>query len=492
MSGGPTSPGQSIRVSAFFTVGGSALQFSILFFGSVIIARLLTPEEMGVFAIAVTANGLVFALQNTGVSQYIVAEQTLSARRLGALLTLQALQSAAMAAVLVLLSFALAEILDEPRVVPAISLLSVATLLGPWELVAGGLLQREMRFGRLFVISVSKAVVTTAVAIVAAANGFSYASLALGTVAGAAAGSALGLAFCWRRIRVRPNLEGWRHYWRFGSAMLGITAVTNLCSRTGIIVLGRLTDMASVGLFSRAAGITEMVQLGVMEPLGRLVLPTLAAQRRAGSDLSRTYLRAAAVITALNWAAFGGVAVLADPLIALIYGPTWLPAAPVLVWLCIARMLVELVVSPIELMVATERLHLLTRVLCVRSVIGLAAFSAGAWVGLEWAAAGRALEAWVGVCLTLPLVRAAAGVTLGELSRVWGVSLIAAATAVAPSATWMQMQGWPSEVAPQILAALILVGALGWLLVLFAFGHEIWGQVRQMCSLAAFRPQGRR
>jgi O-antigen/teichoic acid export membrane protein len=484
MTGAEATPGRSIRVSAAYTVASNALQFGILFAGSVIIARLLTPDEMGVFAIAAAAQGLVFAFQNTGVIQYVIGQDSLPPRRIGAVLTIQALQSAAMAFVLVMLAQGVAWLLEEPRIIPAITPLALAALLAPAEMLPVGLLQREMRFDRLFVLGIGKAVASTAVAIAGAVHGLSYASLSWGALAGAVVAASIGLAFCGRRLRVRPNLEGWREYWRFGAAMLSIVVITNLCSRVSVILLGKLTDMASVGLFSRATGIVEMVQFGVMEPLGRLVLPSLAAQRRQHGEIGSTYLRAASVITAVNWAAFGGLAVLAEPLIELIYGPAWVPASAALVWLCLARMILELATCPIEVMVATDRLPALTRPVTIRAVLGLAAFAAGASFGLAWAASARALEAVLGVALVLPLLLAVTGVARAELLRVWGVGFAACLGATAPAFAYMQWQGWPATLPPATLAGLLLAGMLGWGLVLLACRNEI----RSQMLLALARP----
>lgn len=479
-------PRRSIRASAGLTVGANLLQFGILFVASVIIARLLTPDELGVFAIAMAANGLIFAFQNTGVAQFITAQEDLPPRRLGAILAMQGLQSLAMAAALLVAAHLLALLLDEPRLVPAIGILAIAAILAPVEMVANGLFQREMRFDKALVLIVGKAVTNAVVSIACALHGLSYASLSWGTVAGAAIGLVLAALLGGRRLVVPLNLDGWRDYWRFGSAMLSIVAVTNLCNRAALILLGRITDMASVGLFSRAMGMAEMIQSGLTDPLARLVLPTLAERNRISAEFRQAYLRALAVMTAVSWAAFGGLAVLAAPVIALVYGSPWLPAAPLLVWLCLARMLMDIVPCYVEVMVAAGRLPLLARPLQVRAVTGLVAFTLGAWFGLSEAAMARAAEAALGVALTLPLVRAAAGIGLGELARHWAASLAAAAAATAPAALWMQAHGWPSEVAPATLLGLVAAGVCGWLLVLALTGHEIWAQLRQLL------PGGRR
>lgn len=467
-----------MRASAGLTIGANLLQFGILFVASVIIARLLTPDELGVFAIAMAANGLIFAFQNTGVGQYIIAQDTLSPRRLGAILTIQSLQSAAMAAALLVAAHLLAALLEEPRLVPAIGILAIAAIIAPAEMMASGLFQREMRFDKALVLVAGKSLANAAVSIACALHGLSYASLSWGAVGGAATGLVLAVLLCGRRLAVPPNLDGWRDYWRFGSAMLSIVAVTNFCSRIALILLGRITDMASVGLFSRATGMAEMIQYGLTDPLARLVLPALAERNRIPADFRAAYLRAMAVMTAVSWAAFAGLAVLAAPVIALVYGTPWLPAAPLLVWLCIARILMDIVPCYMEVMVAAGRLPQLARPLQARAIAGLAAFALGASFGLTEAAMARAAEAALGVVLTLPLVRAAAEIGMRDLLRIWGTSLAAALAAVAPAVAWMQAHGWPSQLAPGVLVGLVAAGAGAWLVVLALTRHEVWQQLQ--------------
>ena len=481
MNAGPRPP-SSIRTSAAFTIGSNALQFGIQFISSVIIARLLSPDEMGVFSIAMAAYGLVFAFQNTGVIQYLVSQEELTPSKIGTTIGMNALQSLAFAATLIALSFGVAWILSDARIVPAVSLLAVSALLTPMIQIPVGLMQRAMRFDSLFVINVASTTVNAGVAVACAMYGLSYASLAWGSIAGSLVSGSIGCALCWRQLLVAPTLEHWREYWRFGLSMLSIVIITNLCSRSSIIVLGKLTSVATVGYFGRATGIVEMVQYGLIEPLSRLVLPTLSEHKRRGEAFGKTYLRVANVITAVSWASFAGLAVLAEPLITLVYGPTWLPAAPALVLLCAARMLIEFSSCSIEVMVASDRLAAMPRLAAVKSVAGLAAFSIGATFGLVWASAGRVLESALSSILYLPQIRSATGVRQVELGSVWLFNFVATLAAIAPALGWMIAFDWPSELPILTLLALIASGVACWLIVLFLFKHEIWMQIRQVLN----------
>ena len=113
-------------------------------------------------------------------------------------------------------------------------------------------------------------------------------------------------------------------------------------------------------------------------------------------------------------------------MIALVYGETWLPAAPVLVWLCLGRMITEFSPCYMEVMVAAGQLQRLSGALRLRAAAGFCAFSIGACFGLQEAAMSRVLEGMLNALMVVPLVRAATGLGWGALGRCWGLSAAAA------------------------------------------------------------------
>lgn len=482
----------SVRKSMAWSLTGSVGFFVIQFAASVIVARLLTPAEFGVYGVALAAVTLLLAFQNLGFQSFIVREATLDAPTLGTVHTMAILQGAALAALLYAGAPALAAFLDEPRVTPALRILCLFAALTPVEPLASGHFQRRHRFDLVVATGLARVVVAAATSVFLAYRGFSYASLSWGSVAGGAAAALVGIAFAGRELAVRPTLARWRTVWAYGSNILATMALANIVSRLPDIILARLAGMATVGLYGRASGIIESFNTGVMYGVNGVVLKGLVDSREALGRIDSVYLRAVRTTTGLFWPMYAGLGILSGPVITMIYGPRWAAAAPVLALLCAAAVIQTALVARQEVLITAGRVAELPRLEGLRGAVGLTLFAAGATQGLVPAAAARVAEALTQHGLFVRRIRAAADTSFGAIYRCYGPSLVVTAAAVLPSLAVMQARGWPAEIPPGEMAAAILGGVALWFGALFAVGHELRAEIgtvgRAVAARLGWRP----
>lgn len=476
----------SVRKSMAWSLTGSLGFFVIQFGASVIVARLLTPTEMGVYGVSLSALMLLTAFQNLGFQSFLVREGALADETIGTVLTMAMLQGAALSALLYLGAPLLAGFLDEPRITHALRILCLFALLSPVETIAGGLFQRQMRFDLSTVVGFVRVSSAAAIAVALAYRGYSYASLSWGASLGQALTTAVAVMFLGRELLRRPTLTRWRDVWGYGRNILVTTSLANLFSRLPDIVLGKLAGIATVGFYGRASGIVDAFNTGVLYGVHRVVLKALVASRDLTGRIDYVYLRTLRAATGLFWPMYAGLAVLSGPVIAMIYGPRWTAAAPVLALLCLAGIIQVSVMSRQEVLIATGRERELPKLEAIRGGVGLSLFTVGASYGLVPAAASRIGEALALHLSSIGRIREAADTTFRALYRCYGASALVTLAAVAPAATLMVRRHWSTQVAPAEMFAVIAAGALCWLAALFVTKHELRSEVTKgWRSLAA-------
>ena len=108
----------------------------VIYFGAtVILARLLTPEELGIFSVGMAVIGMAHALRDFGVSTYVIQEEHLDEARVQTAFTVTLIISWSIGGILASLSGTLASFYDEPRIRGLILLLSTTFLFLPWSSV---------------------------------------------------------------------------------------------------------------------------------------------------------------------------------------------------------------------------------------------------------------------------------------------------------------------------------------------------------------------
>ena len=140
-------------------------------------------------------------------------------------------------------------------------------------------------------------------------------------------------------ITFRPGFTDWRRITKFGVQILMVGVMGATASRVTDILMGRLIGLSALGLYTRASGLNGMLIENVHTVIARIVFVDFSERRRRSLPLRDSYLRIVAMVTALLWPAFAGLAILAGPVVRTIYGPAWTDAAPLLSLLCISSVI---------------------------------------------------------------------------------------------------------------------------------------------------------
>ncbi len=461
--------------------------FVLQFGSSVVLARLLTPYEMGVYAVAYAITSMLGLIRAFGLNTFLIRETHPTPRVVRTVFTINALLAIATSAAIMALSRAGGAWLGEVGVQHVLVLLGLLPLIGLFDFLPATFLERHGAFRVIALINLSKTTVSTLVTIALARDAFSYMSFAWGTLAGALVGAVCLNIVGWHHVTLQPCLQDWRRVTRFGMQILMVAAVGRSVGRLSDLLLGRLVGIGELGLYSRASGLNNLLWDNLHMVIGRIVFVEFAERWRNDSPIREVYLRIVSMITALLWPAFAGLAIFAGPVVLTVYGANWTSAALPLSMLSLSGLIMTSVTMAGEIYLVSGETRQFLHYEVKRSMFGLTLFLIGCLGGLSWAAASRIGEA-IGIvyfCRTdlLRITRT----EVGDYPPIYRQSLILTVVACAPALLLMFANDWSARTPLLPIAAVVGLGIAAWGLCLWLMRHPLFDEAR-IIGRRLFRP----
>jgi O-antigen/teichoic acid export membrane protein len=453
----------NVRRSLVWTFAGNYSAFAIQFAATLILARILTPEQIGIFSVASVLVTIAHTVRDFGVGQYIIQEQELTRERIRTAFGIAILIGWSMAAVLVALSLPMAHFYKEPGVGHVIMVLALNFVLIPLATIPLALWRREMHFAPHYVNRISGALAHSVVAIVMALHGFGYWAMAWASCAAIVANVLVSFIL---RPPQMPWLPGFKEYRRVLS-FCGMASSATVMKEVGTgapdLVIGRVLGMHDVGLFGRAMGLIQIFERYVSASVLSVTLPLFSLQQRESGDVRPTYLRALSLVTGVAWPFFGVLAFMAYPIVRLMYGPQWDDAVPVARILCLHAAINVLFYFAGHTLIAVGSVKQNMWFEFVRQPVTIVLLLAAAPFGLTVVAAIMVASSLFGLFLSSRLLQQSIGLDWRELGAAVGPSLmVTVCTVVGPIAITLLTRIGPDNVWRPLALALLWAGA-AWL-----------------------------
>ena len=329
----------TVRKSLAFSFAEKYSIMVLQFASTLILARLLTPEEIGIFSIGAVIVGLAHMLRDFGVANYLVQEKELTPERIKTALGVTLTIAWSTALLLYLASDSIAGFYDEPGVKKITAILAFSFLFIPFSSTVLGLLRRKMNFRTLYFINFVAAVAHAITGVSLAMLGYGFESLAWASIASAGTTVIIGIIKRPEGAQFMPSLKEFRRIFRFGSYSSAANFIQEAGTTAPDLAIGKLLGFSPLGIYSRAFGFVSIFNYAITAAITPVVIPAFAEAHRNGTPIKKHYLLATNYYSALAWPFFCFMAIMAQPLILLLYGNQWTDAAPIAQLLCIAFML---------------------------------------------------------------------------------------------------------------------------------------------------------
>ena len=316
--------------AALWGASGSAVQLALQLGIQVILARLLGPEQYGLFAMAAVVV-LLSSFFTISLAYGLIQKRTVTDEDVRFVNFWQLSVGAAVAIAVFLLADPAAGFFNEPRVAPLIRAMSIVCLLQAAAGPSANLLTRDLDFKSIYLAGIaSYAVGYGLVGIPLAISGYGVNALVMAFITQ----TLLSLALLYGCKRHVLGFVTWHRdayaLWSYGFTVFATNINNCVLLHLSRVVVGRLFPSAAMGLYAISYNLVLQLAGAVM---GTVQPPLFSASSRVQDDVARlraVFLKLLAATTLLAAPIFAGMAVVPETIMLALYGQEWGESAPLL------------------------------------------------------------------------------------------------------------------------------------------------------------------
>ena len=329
-----TEAGRRAISGAKLTLMGQWTKLAAQLLSVVILARLLSPEDFGLFAMVVAITGFALVIGDFGFSSAAIQAKRISHQQKSNLFWLNTLVGIIAAVVLLLLAGPIEDFYDASGVREILGVLSLNFIISAMTTQFAANVTRSMKFKVLFIADVGGAVLGLVLAVALGLMGAGvWALVAQKVTLTVATLVVVAVGGGWR-----PSMPGrapMRALISFGWKTFAVQVLTYVSTAIPVVSLGRSSPPAEVGFYERAQQLYQMPTAQLATPLTRVMLPVLSGQQDDKEALTSYLTRAQVIIAYVVGGVMAMTVVFADLVVNVALGDGWEAAAPILAILCL-------------------------------------------------------------------------------------------------------------------------------------------------------------
>jgi O-antigen/teichoic acid export membrane protein len=392
--------GRTTRGGAL-TVVSQGFKFFAGIAATVVLARLLTPQDYGLVGMVAVVTGFVSMFKDMGLSMATIQKSEINFEQASTLFWV----NVALSVLVMLLTIALAPLVarfyHEPRLTWITIVLAGSFIFGGLTAQHEALLRRQMRFAALASAEIIALLVGIGTAIVMAWRGAGYWSLVFSQVALAFAYAVGVWIVCDWRPRLPRRDTGVRSMLAFGRNLTGFSIVNYGARNLDNMLIGRFWGSESLGLYARAYQLLLLPIDQINTPIAAVAVPALSRLADSPERYRQAYLRILEKIALLTMPGMALMIATSDWVVALLLGPRWMGVSRLFAFLGVVG-LIQPVANTVGWLFITQGR---TRHLFQWGLIGSTIMIIGIVAGLPWGALGVAVSySFVFLCIVTPLL----------------------------------------------------------------------------------------
>ncbi len=291
---------------------------------------MLSKGDFGLIAVAIVAINYLSIFKDLGLGAALIQRRGDIDEAADTVFTLNLVVGFFLAVTVFPIAPLIASYFGDPQVTPVLRWLGLSFLINAIGSVHIVRLTRELDFRRKLIPDMGNAIVKGVVSISMAFSGFGVWSLVFGQLSGAIASTVLvWTVFPWRpRITVNRSLAG--TLFKYGASVMGTDSIGIVTENLATIIVGRICGLATLGVYSIAYRLPEMLVISILWVMGGVVFPAFSAIQNQTNEMREGFLATIRLIEIIATPICLGLVIAADPIIRVLFGDQWLDAIPIL------------------------------------------------------------------------------------------------------------------------------------------------------------------
>lgn len=354
----------------------------VQFVVSIVLARILVPEDFGVIAMLAMFIGVAGVFIDSGFSSALIQRQNTTHTDESTVFFFNLGMGAVAALLLCAAAPWIATFFKQPVLQYLTYAMAFNLFVNAFGSIHNTLLSKEMNFKTLAKVGVVSSVVAGALAIYMASQGYGVWSLAgHSVVSGIVTVLLLWLWHPWRPAWTF-SFASLRSFFRFGGYTMAATLTDVFSTNLYLIMIGKMYSVRDVGFYDRAQRTQQLPITLMMGIINRVAYSAFATVSEDKARLVRGLRQAQAVSMFVNIPILVGVIILAEPLVLTLFGAQWLPCVPILQVLGLGGLIWPLHVLNLNILIAQGRSDLFFKITMFKKVFTISLTVAASFYGV--------------------------------------------------------------------------------------------------------------
>ncbi len=455
-----------VRTAVIWRSGSQVLTQIVSWCSTLIVIRLLAPQDYGLFAMAQVMLVLLSTMNGWGLASALIREAEVSKERLRQTLGMLVLMNCGLALAQFLAAPLVALWFGQPQVTSLLRVLALLYLAVPFCALPHAMMSRRMDFRRPAQVRLAAALMGAATALTGAFHDWGVWTLVAAPLVMIVT-EATGMTWV-SGAPIRPSFRfrGAGHIAGFGGVMTATQLFWFVQSQSDVMIAGRTLDPHTLGVYTTGLFLAQLLAAKFVPPINEVAYAAYSRSQETGSAALLATIR---LVMLIALPAYAGMAVVAQPLVPVLLGDKWIEIIPLLPILAGAMAMLTLQILFAPATNARGVPWAALRIAIIGSVVMPSAFLIGSQWGIEGFAWG-----WVGgmavlTGATVTLSGRIVGLKLGDLARAIAPPLAAALAMAAGVAALLTL------LPPALPSLLVLVIAV-------PLGGAVYGSVLHLIA----------
>lgn len=352
----------------------------------VVLARLLTPADFGLAAMASVVVGFITLFKDLGTSAAVIQSRETTEELLSSVFWANVAFGVLSTIVIASAAPVAARYFHEPRVTALLRILSLSFAIASCSILQKALFERNLMFRATARAEVAGVIAGAVVGITQALRGAGVWALVAQSLASVSVSSAL----LWHLSSWRPKLLfHWAEIKQVSGYSLNLTGFTiaNYFTRNAdYLLIGRFLGSTQLGIYTLAYRVMLYPLQSISAVVSRVMFPACSQLADQDARFRAAYLRTVAMIALATFPMMLGIDSVARPLVLTIFGAKWAAAIPLIAILTPVGLLQSIMATVGTIYQAKGR----TRTLFAWGVGSSLLMVTGFLVGLRWGVVGVA------------------------------------------------------------------------------------------------------
>lgn len=311
-----------MKRALFFSFAGKYSSLTLDFIAVMIIARILTPEELGGYSLAAGSVVIGQMLRDFGLSLYIIKEKDLTQDKIQGCFTISIFLCWTIAAIYFMSANFIGEFFNNPEITLLVQILSISFVFLPFGPIMMSLLKRELKFEKIMIVNVTGTFVSVVATLTLLYLSYGVASLAVGVVLGS-----------FTAVMFAVYYGEWNYY-RFNfKYVIEICKFTSFVSMSNIMgqlrsivpeaIIGKFMSTEGVAYFVKGIAVLNLFSSLILSIVGSVIQPFIARLNHQDKEMHTSVYQVLNYVLVLQWPFCVFVYLFSSDLVHVLYGPQW-------------------------------------------------------------------------------------------------------------------------------------------------------------------------